>query len=295
MTDTHQPASSRRLAGATVGIPPRQIDFQYPADAHRYFYANNGVATLFFAVLSAMFPPGEQFFVNSVKHYRNRIDDERLKAEIAGFIGQEALHGREHDRLNQLFIEQGIDTRVPDKAVRIALRLLERFSPSQQLACTTFMEHFTALMAEKLLQDEHFRSQGDPRMLQLWLWHALEELEHKSVAYDVYEQIGNNVEERRRAVPLVAVTMIPVVVVSWSYLILRDGLLLDWRELKRGLGLILGKKGFVTQILPKMPLFSRRRFHPGSHDTRSLESQWREKLFGQTGALTQFWKNPHLA
>src|SRR5690554_6690848 len=94
---------SRRLAGASVGIPPRHLDFQIP-QAPRYFLGDNATATTFIAVLSAFFPPGERFFMESVRHFRKQINDPVLKAEVAGFMGQEAIHVRDNKRLNDILL-----------------------------------------------------------------------------------------------------------------------------------------------------------------------------------------------
>jgi len=287
---TQSAPQGRRLAGASVGIPPRQLNFRIPA-APRYFLDNNATATTFIAVLSAFFPPGERFFMESVRRYRDRITDPQLRAQVAGFMGQEAIHGREHERLNALFNQQGINTKVPDRAVRLALNVLERFSPSQQLACTTYMEHFTALLGEQLLTDKRFQSKSDGEMLQLWLWHAMEELEHKSVAYDVYETIGNSRTERILAFPLVAIVMVPAVLGSWIYLLARERKLFDRRDLGRGLKLVLGKRGLVSRILPKMGLFARKDYHPNKKDTTALVEAWRENLFGENGTLRDQVRN----
>lgn len=287
-TDT-KPA--RKSAGARVGIPPRQMDFRMPADAPRYFYDNNATATMFFAMLSGLFPPGERFFMESVRHFRDQITDETLKAEVSGFMGQEAIHGREHDRLNELLAERGIYMRAPDKMVKLGLWLLEKLPHSQQLACTTYMEHFTALLAQQLLCDEQFSSKADPEMIKLWQWHALEELEHKAVAYDVYETIGNSRRERLLAAPYVAVALAPVVLASWGWMLVKEGKATNLGDIGHGLNLLFGRKGFVTRILPKMPLFHRKNFHPAKHDTRALEQEWREKLFGEQGVLREEFRN----
>lgn len=284
-------AESRKLAGARVGIPPRQMDFRLPEQGPRYFFCNNATATLFLAMLSGIFPPGERFFVESVRRFRDQIDDETLKAQISGFIGQEAIHGREHERLNAMLGERGIDTSTPEKAVRFALGLLERFPPSTQLACTTLMEHFTALLGEQLLTDERLMKQFDAEMLKLWQWHALEELEHKAVAYDVYEKIGNSHRERQLAPLLVAVTVGPAALFGWLYLLGKEGKLGDIPDVARGVSTLFGRGGFVSRILPKMPLFSARRFHPNKHDTRALEQRWRDRLFGENGALVNEFRN----
>lgn len=281
----------RQLAGTKVGIPPRQLNFRIPEQAPRYFYADNGTATLFFAMLSAIFPPGEDFFVESVRRFRDRIDDPTLKAQVSGFIGQEAIHGREHRRLNELFEQHGFDMKTPEKAVKAGLWLLERLPAKQQLACTTLMEHFTALLGEELLTDEIFGKRADPEMLQLWLWHALEELEHKAVAYDVYGKVGNSLLERRLAFAFVGGALLPAILGSWTVMMAREGVLTDSADLKRGLGLLLGKKGFVSRILPKMGLFARPDFHPDKKDTRALVKKWRRKLFGESGTLSGDVKN----
>lgn len=284
--------STRQTAGASVGIPPRHLRFRIP-EAPRYFLADNATATTLIAVLSAFFPPGERFFMESVRHFRGQITDPQLKAAIAGFMGQEAIHGREHERLNEMFQEQGINTRIPERAVKMALRVLGQFSPRQQLACTTFMEHFTALLGEQLLTDKHFQQNAHGEMLQLWLWHALEELEHKAVAYDVYLSIGDNRRERLLALPLVAGVMLPAVFASWGLLLARESKLFDRRDLRKGFAMMLGRRGLIGRILPKMGLFSRADYHPNKKNTGALEQQWREKLFGENGTLRDQVGNLH--
>ncbi|MDX1803738.1 MAG: metal-dependent hydrolase [Alcanivorax sp.] len=281
----------RRLAGATVGIPPRQIDFHFAETSPRYMYGNNATASLHFAVLSGFFPPGEMFFVESVRRYRHRIADRRLKAEVSGFIGQEAIHSREHERLNAFLAKRGIDTTVAEKSVKAGLWLLSRLPASQQLACTTFMEHFTASLAEQLLTDEDFRRRADPELLTLWEWHALEELEHKSVTYDVYNRIGNRWYQRLLALPLVVASLTPGLLISWCWMVAREGKATDWKDIAEGLSLLLGRKGFITGILPLMPEYFARNFHPAQRDTSALEQAWREKLFGENGELRAVWRN----
>lgn len=283
---------ARRPAGASVGIPPRQMDFRIPAQAARHaFFHQNVLASSLFVVFSGIFPPGERFFMESVRRFRDRIDDPALKARVSGFMGQEALHGREHERLNAFFSARGIDVSVPEQLIRIGLGLQELLPARQQLACTTFMEHFTAFLAEQWLTDENFKRSSDPEMLKLWYWHALEELEHKSVAYDVLEKVGNSPRERALAMPIVVATLLPPILASWAWLVLKEEQRFDWREHRRGLKALFGKRGFISSILPRMPDFWQPGFHPDQHDTRALEQAWREKLFGEHGELLAEFRN----
>lgn len=286
--------SKRKLSGATVGIPPRQMTFTLPEASPRYFFGDNATATLFFAMLSGFFPPGEHFFMESVRNFRDRITDEKQKAEISGFMGQEAIHSREHDRLNEMFAERGFDMSIPERTVKIGLGILERMPHSTQLAATTFMEHFTALLAEQLLNDEQFSKRIDPEMIKIWQWHALEELEHKAVAYDVYELIGNSQRERQLAFALSTAVLLPTLAISWGWMVAKDGQLGNLRDNIQGLNMLFGREGFVTKILPKMPMFGRRGFHPNKHDTKALEKTWRDKLFGKDGQLVAEFKNRDL-
>ncbi|MGB4342753.1 MAG: metal-dependent hydrolase, partial [Moraxellaceae bacterium] len=273
--------TSNSLNGASVGIPPRHIDFNFPQSIPKYFYAGNATATTFFAMLSGFFPPGERYFMDSVRHFRDRVTDKEQRAAISGFMGQEAIHGREHERLNELLAERGFDMRTPERFVKIGLKVLEMLPPSTKLAATTFMEHFTALLAEQLLEDKDFQGLADPEMIKIWQWHALEELEHKSVAYDVYELVGNRYSERVAATAASLVVLLPMLGVTWAWMLARDGKLGSIKDNAKGLNMLFGRKGFVSKILPRLPEFTQRHFHPGNHDTRQMEQAWRERLFAE--------------
>lgn len=288
---------SSGLVGASVGIPPRNIKFSHDYyNSHRYPIADNAFASSFIAVLSGSFPPGERFFVESVRHFRDKITDSELKAQVSGFIGQEALHGREHDRLNAIFSEKGIRVDFVDKGVKMGLFLLERFSPEQQLACTIFMEHFTAIFAESFLQDSKFREACEPESLKLWTWHALEELEHKSVAYDVYTQVSNSWRLKLQAGPLVAAALVPIIGGSLVAILAHDNQL-QKRHIKshlKGAAMLFGKRGLLKHVPRRLPDFFKRNFHPTQDDTRSLEQQWRKNLFGSQGLLSDIYASPTL-
>lgn len=287
-----QTTSSRRPIGATVGIPPRQMEFRPAHGSARHpFFNNNLLASSMFVVFSGIFPPGERFFMESVRHFRNEIKDPVLKAKVAGFMGQEALHGREHERLNEFFTERGLDVAMPERMIKFSLGLLEYLSPRQQLACTTLMEHFTAHLAEQWLTAEKFQQTSDPEMLKLWYWHALEELEHKSVAYDVFNTVHGTQRERKLAGLYVGAALLPSIVFSWAWLVAQDKERFNLREHRRGLRELFGRKGFISSILPHMPKFMSYKFHPDQQNTGELEKIWRERLFGEQGELLEEFRN----
>jgi hypothetical protein len=279
-------ARPKRLRGADVGIPPRQLDFRLSERMPRWAFGDNITATTYLVTLSAFFPPGERFFIRSVNHFADQVSDPTLRAEVAGFTGQEVIHGREHDRLNDVLRERGFDVDLAEGAVRAALALLSRLPASQQLACTALMEHFTALMAEETLAAED-AGEGHihPDLNELWLWHALEELEHKSVSYEVYETAGNSWLERLLAEPLVLATVGPALVISWAWLAVSEGALTRPGDVRDGLRMVLGPGAIMRKVLLGLPRFRRRDFHPAKRDTSALEQAWRERLFGAEGTL----------
>ncbi len=295
MTSTREAMAleSKKLDGASVGVPARFMDFTFPEDGSPlFFYDQNALASSLFAVFSAIFPPGERFFVETVRRYADRVDDPTLKAQVSGFMGQESIHGRQHERLNQWYAARGFDLAVPERLIRQSLALLRRLPPSQQLACTTLMEHFTAHLAEQWLTDEAFRGAADPEMLGLWVWHGLEELEHKSVAFDVHRLVSANEHlERVLAFPIVIAALLPGVLVSLGALVVQQGEAARWDEHRRGVEVLFGRDGFLRRVLRHLPEYLEKDFHPSKRDTTALEAEWRERLFGEGGALLGQFRN----
>lgn len=277
----------RNRAPANDHIPARNLTFTHEARALPFF-GGNLVANMMFVVFSGIFPDGERFFVRSVRRYRDDVhDDPELEARVRGFAAQESLHGREHARLNAFWKEHGVDPTAAARRVRWSLRQLERFPHRYQLAFTAFMEHFTTHLAEQWLTHAAFTKESDPRAMELWQWHALEELEHKSVAFDVLERVGGTSFERRAALPVVLAVLAPGIVYSWLSLVANHPDRGALRAHAHGLIAIFGKDGFLTPIFPKLSVFHRAGFHPDKHDTRALEAEWRERLFGREGILRE--------
>src|SRR5687768_6339502 len=137
-----------------MDIPRRDVDFALdPESVPRDWCHDNAYQTTFLNALSLLFPEGEKFFVDSVKHARSRVTDPALQRQITGFIGQEAMHGKEHRAFNELLVAHGFPSAPAiDRRLRRFLRMVRKTLPPQsQLAVTCALEHFTAMMAEELL------------------------------------------------------------------------------------------------------------------------------------------------
>lgn len=166
-------------------IHPRPLSLEPDAVATRWWLGGNQVATAFFNALSASFPLGERFFMDSVRHYRDRVDP-RLREEIKGFISQEAMHTREHLGFNRQLSGLGYDLTNLEFVLEAYFARARALPAIQQLAATAAFEHFTAILAHDLLTHPEMLDGAPPEIARLWLWHAIEEVDHKSVTYDTY-------------------------------------------------------------------------------------------------------------
>jgi uncharacterized protein len=275
---------------ATVPVRPMEFD-RWVADLPKYF-AEDGdiVLSHVLTVLSSTFPEGEKFFVRSVAAVRDEITDPQLRIDVEGFIGQEEMHGREHQVLNDHLAKYGYPTRGINSYVRGLYWVRERIqSRKVNLAFTAALEHYTATLAELLLTDDAARKAvGKPGARDILTWHALEESEHKAVAFDVYKAMGGS--EFMRIFIMYLTDLLFILETSImgvvSVLMDRDA----WRhpvKLARSLRR-LPQAPFISmraaQILAE---YHRPGFHPNDRDTRQLIAEWRQALFGRDGELTE--------
>jgi predicted metal-dependent hydrolase len=287
----------RQTAGAKANIPPRRMDFEFADETKRYWYKDSPFLTTFWSTLSTLFPEGETFFVDSVRNYRKDISDPLLKAQVSGFIGQEAMHSKEHKAFNDLAEKHGFPANNLDRDLGYLLRFARKVLPKKhQLAVTVALEHYTAILAEQLLRDpSHQANIQDPEALKLWMWHALEENEHKIVAYDVYNLIGGGYFTRVLTMIIVTFFFFAVVGIGHIRMLWADRKLFDvWGNLK-GFWYLWSPKGLFPKLLPQYLDFFRPGFHPNDHDTVQLLDDWREKLLGKGGLLADQIKNPQRA
>lgn len=259
-------------------IKPRRMAFDTSAPMRKYSFDNNSLISTFFYALSAMFPDGERFFIHSVRNYQNEIDDPQLLAQIRGFIGQEAHHGHCHEGLNKAIQQMGFPMDEVTNHMKDRIEMLKRvFGKGRQLALTVAMEHFTASLAEFLLKNPEILDEVDPTIRQMLIWHAVEEIEHKAVAFDVY-RLKVNREFMRKRVMVIAMISLFSRIAYFQYRMLRadrhmPGLKEWWGAAK----FFWGKKGILRDNLRGMRMFFRTGFHPWDIDQHYLIDGWQER------------------
>jgi predicted metal-dependent hydrolase len=270
-------------------VPTRRMSFEDSLREMPRHFAGDGDLFMshVLASLSAVFPDGEDFFVRSVRHFRNEITDPELKRQVAGFIGQEAMHGREHRVLNDRLDQLGYPAKRVERFTKWFLGKREQiFSPKANLAATAALEHYTATLAEVVLRDPDARDAlGAQEVLDVLLWHALEENEHKAVAFDVYQAVGGS--ERTRVITMNAITVTFIVGMTLQSIISLLGDRATYRpatfmaSLRR-----LRRSPFLRrEVWEQLRDYNRPDFHPDDRDTTELIEQWRTTLFGDQGTL----------
>ncbi len=270
-------------------IPPRRVDFKVTELAlPRHYVDGDLVSSHIVSVLSALFPNGEDFFVNSVRNYRDVITDPEQKRQVAGFIGQEAIHGREHRELNDALSQLGFATRIVDRAVGLFFkRLAAAVLPKKtQLAVTAALEHYTATLGETLL--EHPEPQElfpVAEVRSLFQWHALEESEHKAVAFDVYRAVGGGELHRRLVMNVTTVLFLAAIAAGTAISLLRDPAAYNPRRLTASLRHLRRSPFLSAHVRRRIRLYNRPSFHPDDIDSSTLVAKWRSELFGDGGAL----------
>ncbi len=231
--------------------------------------------------LSAAFPEGEDFFVQSVRQYRDQIaDDPELKARVKGFIGQEAMHGREHRALNERFASLGYPTLEQDADLARARKRLSRLPKSLQLATTAASEHFTAVIAHPVLTDERTREIlfSHPELAVIIEWHAMEELEHKDVAFDVYEKVSGNYAIRVAGLGTAAVFFGLPILAGYVKALVGDRKEIGWREIRTNRRNYKRQKMVRLRTLWELAGYLKPGFHPNDIETESIVVEWRERL-----------------
>lgn len=247
-------------------LPPARISDWHERGPH---------VTHFINALSIFFPAGERFFMDSVRHYRDQLTDPELKRAVAGFIGQEAMHTREHILYNRLLDDAGLPASQLDNFVSKLLNFLRKILPhSWQLAHTIALEHYTAMLAGGMLSDPRHMGRSEPGYRQVWTWHALEETEHKAVAYDVWNAVMKPGPYRYL---LRAITMLTTTVTFWALvfvfhvrLVMADK---TCRHKLPGFGKVVnflwGAPGVLRKMIPEWFDYFRPGFHPWDEDNRA--------------------------
>lgn len=262
-------------APADLAIVPRNLRFGRDEVRARWWLGGDPVATAWHNALSASFPMGEAFFIETVRRFRDAVPVD-LAAQIDAFVKQEAHHTREHVAFNRQVTGAGYDISAMEQRIADSLVQARATHPVAQLLVTVSLEHFTAIFAHAMLaRDCRAFAGASPETVNMWAWHAIEEIEHKGVAFDTYMHVTRGLKPAKRW----AIRSLVFCRVSRNFvknrvadalaLLAQDGIT-GWRAKARLWWYLLGAPGVLRQVALPWAAYLRPGFHPWDHDDRAL-------------------------
>lgn len=263
-------------------ITPRDRRFGRGAVQDHWWMGGDPVATAFYNALSATFPKGEAYFVESVRMFREGTPP-KLAAEIKAFVTQEVMHSREHVQFNKRALEAGYDMSKLEERVEWRLSITRSRPPIVNLAATMCLEHFTAILAHQLLKNPRHLDRADAENAALWRWHSIEEIEHKGVAYDTWlhatRALPRFMRWKIKAKVMLFVTRNFVVDRTFGTLeLLRQDGITGPRAWARMVWFAWVYPGMLRKILGAWLSFFMPGFHPWNHDDRNLIAAAEQRL-----------------
>jgi predicted metal-dependent hydrolase len=262
---------------ADLAIHPRDIAFGRALTIPHCWLGGDPIATAFFNTLSASFPQGERFFIEAVWHHRDAVGS-KLGEQIAAFTVQEAAHSREHLAFNNSVAAQGFDLASIDNYLRKRFDFGRKLPPLIQLCATIALEHFTAILAHALLSEGDDLGGAPPELKRMWRWHAMEEIEHKAVAFDTFLVASRHFTALRRwwvrCLSMATITIMFCQFIGFGarefFRQIGTDNLQSWQALLRYLFI---KPGIMRRAAPGYFAYYKPGFHPWRIDDRALIAQ----------------------
>jgi uncharacterized protein len=259
------------------------IDLETPFARH--WNGGDAFRSAYFDALSMSFPVGEQFFIDSVRTGIKALPQAQraeFEKEAQGFIGQEATHRRIHALFNGHLDKQGYVNAWEPRILQRLERMKAFTDPRHAVAITAATEHFTAILAHHMLAHPETFAGSEPRLQTLWLWHASEESEHRSTAFDVYRALGGDERWRLRWMRLVSFHFITDVLRQTALNLWHDGELFSWRTWRSAIGYFLGKHGLVRETFGPWRAYFKAGFHPSQQDAQQSVAWLRDNAAAYT-------------
>ncbi|MBN03403.1 metal-dependent hydrolase [Ponticaulis sp.] len=265
-----------------VSISPRDIKFSHEGAKNPHWLDNDPVGTAIMNTLSLTFPDGERMFMDSVRNYRGELSGKLLQ-DVKDFIHQEAIHSREHHLMNQLIDREKYPVEEIEGFVRERVAFARSGGPMRMLIGTICLEHFTAMMADMMVEHQDVFQNTDPEIEAMWRWHAMEETEHKAVAYDVFLEVSKDWSGFKRymrrciSMLIISKTFTNNIATYAAMLLEAEGW--DKKDAKKAINKYLWKTPSLFGRGWKVWLsWFKPGFHPWDHDNRALMTEWKAEF-----------------
>ena len=219
-----------------VALRARDVRFDW-SQLPVHWVPDDPFTTHLLNVLHLLLPEGERWFVDVFTEALPLIKDEQLAEDVRGFIGQEAIHAESHQGVLDHFAAHQLN---PDPYVGQVRWLFRKALGDREFtgrnadrrrtewliertAGVAAIEHFTAFLGDLILNSPKLDTADvDPTMLDLLRWHGAEEVEHRAVAFDLYQHLDGRYLRRVRQMLIVAPGMAAMWFLGVRFLMAND-------------------------------------------------------------------------
>jgi len=261
-------------------IQPRRVRFDFSDIESPFYYDDNPLISALWVALSASFPLGEAEFIKATKYFEEQITTPKLKDDVEKFAQQEAHHSLQHRLLNQQFESLGYLVSDLEGAIRQELKKREqKWSIERRLANTVAAEHVTSTMANWALMHPDQMALFPNSLREMLLWHSIEEVEHKSVTYDVYQECVGKPNLLKWQYRFFVYYHFPLTVFLCCRFLLKNMNYQVTKTHKKALwSFLFGRNGLIADRKHHYWAFNKKGFHPWQFDDANLVETWQRKL-----------------
>jgi len=275
MSDAHLDTPSRMTV--------RRVPFSYAegasaAAAPGHWNHNSPEFSQIVNSASLAMPYLEPYLIRSMREARKQITDLALQKDLDLYVAQEAMHFRQHRKFNDTLIAAGYQAIDPiETRLRRDYEVLEsKHSLRFNLAYAEGFESMALAIGHMLIEDRVFLfGDSDPAVASLVLWHFVEEIEHKNVAFDVFAHLHGSYFWRMVGLVYATSHIFWRTGQGYRALLKENGL---WRDLKSRLRLAKVLVRIIKNILPRWLHIWRPSYHPSQVADPTWGRDW-AKLF----------------
>ncbi|HEX4351929.1 MAG TPA: metal-dependent hydrolase [Polyangiales bacterium] len=256
-----------------MSIAARNLRFELSDDIANHWAPEHPEFSHIANAFMAALPYLEPYFIHNIRQAAEQLDDEALKADVRGFIAQEARHAQQHKRWNEVIARRfpGFD--------RLERALKNRLSESKRTHSLAFRMAYTAgyeaftyqLVCCIMNQRKRWLHGADPRLLGMLSWHAAEEVEHKSVAFDVFQAIDGGYAMRIFGYVVALVRSIADIHEMTDHMLSADQTV-DPRQSRRRLRAV--RIALLKELGPELLHYFKPNYSPSEHEDPALLKAW---------------------
>ena len=266
---THRPSNLH------IVVRKLAYDYQTPLRSHRYWLDNDPIGTHFINALQSTFPDGEMFFIQAALDGARILRQHgslgnQMEQDLKSFQQQEAHHSQQHRLWTEALIQMGYEKlALYNKDLhKYDAWFRKHISAEWRLSITAAAEHYTASLAYLFTHvNQDLLMRGDAPFNSLLLYHAMEEIEHKSVCFDLSQMLSRSYLLRIIGFIFTTLDLAISIYMRMRYLLEKDGLW-GWKYRVKVWKYFLGRSGLLKGLFPRIIQYLRPSFHPWMTDER---------------------------